>query len=48
MLRAFAALIVTAALPAHAGKPLDAAKARCQLLYGVNIGLAGFRRFFAG
>ncbi len=31
-----------AALPAHAGKTLDAIKARGQLVCGVNTGLAGF------
>lgn len=36
---AFAALV---ALPAHAGKTLDAVKARGQLVCGVNTGLAGF------
>ncbi len=41
-------LIITAALaavfsvPAHAGKTLDAIKARGQLVCGVNTGLAGF------
>jgi general L-amino acid transport system substrate-binding protein len=38
---AVAALAVTA-LPAHAGKTLDAIKARGQLVCGVNSGLAGF------
>jgi general L-amino acid transport system substrate-binding protein len=37
---AFAAAI--AALPAHAGKTLDAIKARGQVVCGVNTGLAGF------
>ena len=40
------AMLVTtalvAALPAHAGKTLDAVKARGQLVCGVNTGLAGF------
>ena len=38
---AFAALAVTA-LPAHAGKTLDAIKARGQVICGVNVGVAGF------
>jgi general L-amino acid transport system substrate-binding protein len=38
---AVAALAVTA-LPAHAGKTLDAIKARGQVVCGVNVGLAGF------
>ena len=38
---AFAALVVTA-LPAHAGKTLDAIKARGQVICGVNVGVAGF------
>ena len=29
-------------LPAHAGKTIDAIKARGQLICGVNVGLAGF------
>src|SRR5438128_653271 len=33
---------LVAALPAHAGKTLDAVKARGQLVCGVNTGLAGF------
>ena len=33
---------VLAALPAHAGKDLDAIKARGALVCGVNTGLAGF------
>ena len=33
---------VLAALPAHAGKTLDAIKERGQLVCGVNTGLAGF------
>ena len=37
---AFAASL--AALPAHAGKTLDAIKARGQVVCGVNTGLAGF------
>ena len=40
-LAAFAAL-ACGALPAHAGKTLDAIKARGQLVCGVNTGLAGF------
>lgn len=39
MVAALAALI---ALPVHAGKTLDAVKARGQLVCGVNTGLAGF------
>jgi general L-amino acid transport system substrate-binding protein len=30
--------------PAHAGKTLDAIKARGQVICGVNTGLAGFLR----
>ena len=37
-----AALGTLAALPAHAGKTLDAIKARGQVVCGVNTGLAGF------
>ncbi len=39
---AAAALLGVAAAPAHAGKTLDAIKARGQLVCGVNEGLAGF------
>ncbi len=39
---ALAALVAVVALPAHAGKTLDAVKARGQLVCGVNTGLAGF------
>lgn len=35
-------LTLAAALPAHAGKTLDAIKARGQVVCGVNTGLAGF------
>ena len=37
-----AALLGVIAAPAHAGKTLDAIKARGQLVCGVNTGLAGF------
>jgi general L-amino acid transport system substrate-binding protein len=37
-----AATLGLAALPAHAGKTVDAIKARGQLVCGVNTGLAGF------
>jgi general L-amino acid transport system substrate-binding protein len=37
-----AAVGTLAALPAHAGKTLDAIKARGQVICGVNTGLAGF------
>jgi len=37
-----AAVLGAAALPAHAGKTIDAIKARGQLACGVNTGLAGF------
>jgi general L-amino acid transport system substrate-binding protein len=37
-----AAVLGLSALPAHAGKTLDAIKARGQLVCGVNTGLAGF------
>ncbi|WP_310564520.1 amino acid ABC transporter substrate-binding protein [Hydrogenophaga sp.] len=37
-----AAMATLAAAPAHAGKTLDAIKARGQLVCGVNVGLAGF------
>ncbi len=36
------AIAAVAALPAHAGKTLDAIKARGQVVCGVNTGLAGF------
>lgn len=39
---ALAALGALAALPAHAGKTLDAIKARGQVICGVHTGLAGF------
>ena len=39
---AAALAMVTAALPAHAGKTLDAIKARGQLVCGVSSGVAGF------
>ena len=39
---AAAGLTLAAALPAHAGKTLDAVKARGQVVCGVNTGLAGF------
>ena len=38
----FAAAVLTAAPSAHAGKTIDAIKARGQLVCGVNTGLAGF------
>lgn len=41
-LGALLALFALSALPAHAGKTLDAIKARGQLVCGVNTGLAGF------
>jgi general L-amino acid transport system substrate-binding protein len=37
-----AALLAAFAVPAHAGKTLDAIKARGQVICGVNTGLAGF------
>ena len=37
-----AALGAVVAAPAHAGKTLDAVKARGQVVCGVNTGLAGF------
>ena len=37
-----AAISTLAAMPAHAGKTLDAIKARGQVICGVNTGLAGF------
>ena len=39
---AAAGFALAAALPAHAGKTLDAVKARGQVVCGVNTGLAGF------
>jgi general L-amino acid transport system substrate-binding protein len=39
---AVAAITVFATLPAHAGKTLDAIKARGQVICGVHTGLAGF------
>ena len=39
---AFAMIGALAATPAHAGKTLDAIKARGQVICGVNTGLAGF------
>ncbi len=36
------AMAAMAAAPAHAGKTVDAIKARGQLICGVNVGLAGF------
>jgi len=42
ILGALVAAVSLAALPAHAGKTLDAIKARGQLVCGVNTGLAGF------
>jgi general L-amino acid transport system substrate-binding protein len=39
---AAAALTLAAAVPAHAGKTIDAIKARGQVVCGVNTGLAGF------
>ena len=39
---AVAGLVLVATVPAHAGKTLDAIKARGQLVCGVNTGLAGF------
>ena len=39
---AAATLTIAAALPAHAGKTVDAIKARGQVVCGVNTGLAGF------
>lgn len=39
---AAAALCLSLAAPAHAGKTIDAIKARGQLVCGVNTGLAGF------
>jgi general L-amino acid transport system substrate-binding protein len=42
LLAAAAVAAAVAATPAHAGKTLDAIKARGQLICGVNTGLAGF------
>ncbi len=42
LLSAAAAALAITALPAHAGKTLDAIKARGQVVCGVNVGLAGF------
>jgi general L-amino acid transport system substrate-binding protein len=42
LLSAAAAVLAVTALPAHAGKTLDAIKARGQVVCGVNVGLAGF------
>ena len=42
MALATVSLTLAAALPAHAGKTLDAIKARGQIVCGVNTGLAGF------
>ncbi len=39
---AMGAVATLMSLPAHAGKSLDAIKARGQLICGVNVGLAGF------
>ena len=39
---AIAAVAMGAAVPAHAGKTLDAIKAKGQVVCGVNTGLAGF------
>ena len=39
---AVAGLTLAAMAPAHAGKTLDAIKARGQVICGVNVGLAGF------
>jgi general L-amino acid transport system substrate-binding protein len=41
-LSAAAAALAIASAPAHAGKTLDAIKARGQVVCGVNVGLAGF------
>jgi len=45
---ALAALLAVATLPAHAGKTLDAVKARGLLVCGVNTGLAGFSQADSG
>ena len=42
LVAALAAALGLSAMPAHAGKTLDAIKARGQLVCGVNTGLAGF------
>ncbi len=42
LLASAAAVAATLAMPAHAGKTLDAIKARGQIVCGVNTGLAGF------
>ncbi len=42
LLSAAAAALAVTALPAHAGKTVDAIKARGQVICGVNVGLAGF------
>jgi general L-amino acid transport system substrate-binding protein len=42
MIGGLVAAIAFAAIPAHAGKTLDAIKARGQVVCGVNTGLAGF------
>ncbi len=42
ILSAAVATLTLFALPAHAGKTLDAIKARGQVVCGVNVGLAGF------
>jgi general L-amino acid transport system substrate-binding protein len=42
LVAAFAAALGLGAMPAHAGKTLDAIKARGQVICGVNTGLAGF------
>ena len=41
-LAAAVAALAIASAPAHAGKTLDAIKARGQVVCGVNTGLAGF------
>jgi general L-amino acid transport system substrate-binding protein len=42
LLSAAVAALAIVSLPAHAGKTLDAIKARGQVVCGVNVGLAGF------
>ncbi len=42
LLSAAATVLAVTALPAHAGKTVDAIKARGQVVCGVNVGLAGF------
>ena len=42
LLSAAAAALAVTAIPAHAGKTVDAIKARGQVICGVNVGLAGF------